>query len=75
MNTANKETRQYLWQDDELVDVAPAGTWECCGEWVEKDIILHWGITDWHYVGASENGNIKTYMIRGDAYRYEMITR
>ena len=69
------KTEQFLFEDGILIDSAPAGTWECGAEWIESNLKLNaFADTDWHYVGSSEDGNIKTYIISGDAHRYEMKT-
>ena len=75
LKTANKEIRQVLTEDGVVVDVAPVGTWQCAGEWAESLIKMNADTeTSWYYEGASEDGNIKTYIVSGDAYRYEMKT-
>ena len=75
LKTANKEIRQVLTEDGVVVDVAPVGTWQCAGEWAESLIKMNADTeTSWYYEGSSENGNIKTYIVSGDAYRYEMKT-
>ena len=75
LKTVNKEIRQVLTEDGVVVDVAPVGTWQCAGEWAESLIKMNADTeTSWYYEGSSENGNIKTYIVSGDAYRYEMKT-
>jgi len=75
MNTENEEIWQVLVEDGVIVDEAPVGTWQCASEWAESLIKMNADTeTSWYYEGSSEDGNVKTYIISGDAYRYEMLT-
>ena len=75
LKNANEEICQVLVEDGVIVDEAPVGTWQCAGEWAESLIKMNaFEDTGWYYQGSSEDGKIKTYIISGDAYRYEMLT-
>ena len=74
MKPVNNEIRQVLIEDGVIVDEAPVGTWQCAGEWAESLIKMNASEdTSWYYQGSSEDGNVKTNIVSGDAYRYEML--
>ncbi len=70
LKSARWEPRLALYENGELVDVAPLGRWQCAGEWAES--ILPGYEVPFFYVGANADGTEKTYKVDLELLVYRM---